>query len=88
MTRTARDRFRARAAQWLNDPTNSGASPELGDPYNLSTPNFMPGASGAARNGSVPVATPPGDGFFESADFIGGMGGTDWTQGWTDFSQN
>jgi hypothetical protein len=65
-----------------------GGDPEIADPYNLSSPNFMPSASGIARNGTVPVAQPPNDGFFESADFIGGMGDTDWTQGWTDFSQN
>jgi hypothetical protein len=73
---------------FLNDPTNSGANPELGDPYNLSAPDFMPSAGGPARNGAVPVATPPSDGFFESADFIGAMGADDWTAGWTDFSQN
>jgi hypothetical protein len=80
--------FQGEGGAWINDPTNSGADPEIGDPYNLESPNFMPSASGAARNGSVPAATPPSDGFFESADFIGGMGATDWTQGWTDFSQD
>jgi hypothetical protein len=73
---------------FLNDPTNSGANPEIADPYNLSAPNFMPAASGPARNGSVPVAAPPSDGFFEAAGYIGAMGDSDWTQGWTDFSQN
>ncbi len=80
--------FEGDGGQWLNEPTNSGADPELADPYNLSAPDFMPSAGGAARNGSVPVASPPGDGFFEGVDFIGAMGETDWTQGWTDFSQN
>ncbi|MCG6920369.1 MAG: hypothetical protein LJF15_04680 [Acidobacteria bacterium] len=65
-----------------------GGDPEIADPYNLSSPDFMPSASGIARNGTLPVATPPNDGFFEAVDYIGGMGGTDWTQGWTDFSQN
>ena len=80
--------FQGEGGRWLNDPTNSGANPEIADPYNLSAPNFMPSSSGSARNGSVPVASPPNDGFFESADFIGAMGDSDWTQGWTDFSQN
>jgi hypothetical protein len=65
-----------------------GGDPEIADAYNLSSPNFMPSATGIARNGLIPVATPPNDGFFESADFIGGMGGTDWTQGWTSYPQN
>jgi hypothetical protein len=73
---------------FLNDPTNSGANPEIADPYNLTAPNFMPAAGGPARNGAVPVATPPSDGFFEPADFIGGMGADDWTAGWADYSQN
>jgi hypothetical protein len=64
-----------------------GGNPEIADPYNLSSPNFMPSASGIARNRTVPVVQPPNDGFFESVDFIGGVGDTDWTQGWTDFSQ-
>jgi hypothetical protein len=80
--------FEGEGGRWLNDPTNSGADPEIADPYNLANPNFMPSASGAARNGAVPVAVPPSDGFFEPADYIGAMGDTDWTQGWTDFSQN
>jgi hypothetical protein len=80
--------FEGDGGRFLNDPTNSGANPEIADPFNLSAPDFMPAASGPARNGAVPVATPPSDGFFESADFIGAMGGTDWTEGWTDFSQN
>jgi hypothetical protein len=80
--------FAGENGRWLNDPTNSGADPEIADPYNLASPSFMPSASGAARNGSVPVAAPPGDGFFEPVDYIGAMGATDWTQGWTDFSQN
>jgi len=80
--------FEGDGGQWLNDPSNSGANPQIADPYNLTAPNFMPSAGGAARNGAVPVATPPNDGFFESVDFIGGMGGTDWTQGWTNYTQN
>ncbi len=75
-------------APWRDDPTNSGANPEIAAPYDLSNPNFMPSASGPARNGSVPVAIPPAGGYFDAVDFIGAMGGTDWTQGWTDFSQN
>jgi len=80
--------FEGEGGRWLNDPTNSGADPEIADPYNLANPNFMPSASGAARNGAVPVAVPPSDGFFEPVDHIGAMGDTDWTEGWTDFSQN
>jgi hypothetical protein len=80
--------FTGEGGRWLNDPTNSGVNPELGAPYNLTSPDFMPAASGPARNGSVPVATPPSNSFFEAANYIGAMGATDWTDGWTDFAQN
>ncbi len=66
----------------------SADNPQLGDPYNVSAPNFTPAAGGPARSGAVPVATPPNDGFFESADFIGGVGATNWTSGWTTSAQN
>lgn len=62
--------------------------PQLGDPYNPAAPNFVPAASGPARNGSIPVVAPPNDGFFEGVDYIGGMGATNWTSGWTTAAQN
>jgi hypothetical protein len=62
--------------------------PQLGDPYNPTAPNFVPAADGPARNGSIPVVTPPNDGFFEGVDYIGAMGGTNWTSGWTTAAQN
>ncbi len=80
--------YNGEGGQWRNDPTNVRVDPELGAPYSLTSPDFMPAASGAARNGSVPVASPPSNGFFEAANFVGAMGGTDWTDGWTDFAQN
>lgn len=44
-------------------------------------PNFMPMAGSPALTGG---ATPPNDGFFDpTATFVGAVGATDWTQGWT-----
>jgi hypothetical protein len=64
-------------------------NPQLGDPYNLSAPNWQPAAGSPARNGGVAVATPPGDGFFEAANFIGAIGATDWTKaGWVTAAPN
>jgi len=71
---------------WLFNTTH--VDPQIAAPYALGAPNFMPAAGGPARNGSVTVEAPPDDGFFESADFIGGMGATDWTSGWTNWAQN
>jgi hypothetical protein len=70
-------------------PNVSQDNPQLADPYNLSTPNWQPAAGGPARNGTVAVATPPNDGFFESANFVGAIGATDWTRaGWVTSIQN
>ncbi len=80
--------YNGEGGRWLNDPTNVRVNPELGSPYNTTAPDFMPAAGSPARNGSVPVATPPSGDFFEAANFIGAMGGTDWTDGWTDFTPN
>jgi hypothetical protein len=73
---------------WLADATVSTDNPQLADPYNLAAPNWMPAAGGPARNGAIPAAQPPNDGFFEPASFIGAIGATDWTRGWTTTAQN
>jgi len=76
------------ATGWLADATVSQENPLLGDPYNLAAPNWQPSATGPARSGAIPPATPPNDGFFEPANFIGAIGSTDWTRGWTTSAQN
>jgi hypothetical protein len=54
--------------------------------FNLTTPTFMlPGTSPAMTGG----ATPPSDGFFDAtATYVGAVGATDWTAGWTAYPQN
>ncbi len=54
------------------------------NPYDLRSPNFK--STGPAL--SHPAKLPPGDGFFESANFIGGIGSADWTLGWTTSAPN
>jgi hypothetical protein len=73
---------------WLTAGMVQTVDPQIAAPFNLSAPNFQPSASGPARNGSVAVAAPPGDGFFESVNFIGAVGANDWTKGWTTSAQN
>lgn len=53
--------------------------PGLGDPLDATTPDFAPAAP---ITGGV---TPPDDGFFDDVTFIGAIGDTDWTAGWTSF---
>ena len=64
-------------------------------PYDLEDPtrNFAPRDLSPATSGQVAPATPPNDGFFEIASFIGavgpeGSGHENWFEGWTDFSHN
>ena len=71
----------------------SFADPMLAAPFRLSNPDYRPAAASPALNGAVTPATPPNDGFFDVAQFIGAVGpaggGKDtWWQGWTDFATN
>ncbi|MFZ5446464.1 MAG: hypothetical protein ACOZQL_41130 [Myxococcota bacterium] len=60
--------------------------PQLGAPTSLTAPSFKPAAGSPALSGA---ATPPADGFFDTtATFVGAIGATDWTAGWTAFPQN
>jgi hypothetical protein len=63
--------------------------PLLVAPYNRTTPDWRPLAGSPALLRTP--ATPPNDGFFEIANFIGALGPNadkDWTRGWTMFAQN
>ena len=52
----------------------------------VTAPVFKPLTDSPALTGG---ATPPGDGFFDvSATFVGAVGTTDWTAGWTAFPEN
>ena len=86
----------------VEDPGNPDlAHPQLGGNaacgyrcmFNLGSPNFIPTDDSPAVTGMVPPATPPHDGFFEIANFIGAVGPmesaqSNWWVGWTDFSMN
>ncbi len=78
-------------AAWAMDPAfnNLEADAKLRNPFAQSGPDFRPAADSPAVNGVIPVASPPGDGFFEPVNYIGGMGPNDnWTAGWTTTAQN
>jgi hypothetical protein len=62
---------------------NSESNPLLTAPYSLTAPDYTPQTSSPAVNGTVPVATPPSDGFFQAVTFVGGMGpNNNWLAGW------
>lgn len=65
-----------------------GNDPGLIDPYNHEAPNYRP-ASTTSLAMTLSPATPPNDGFFEIAPYIGALGpdpAQDWTLGWTDYT--
>lgn len=69
--------------------------PLLTEPYGgtssvtASTPDFRPQAGSPALDGSVPVAAPPDDGYFEPVTYIGAMDGVNnWLEGWTTSAPN
>jgi len=70
--------------------TNGDAfqDPGLGaNALSKTAPDFKPSAASLAL--TMTGMTPPSDGFFDtSATFIGAVGATDWTAGWTAYPQN
>lgn len=83
------------ADNMFDEPT-SLAAPSLANRFDLdpklaaatsaTAPSFKPLADSPALLGG---ATPPADGFFDAtATFVGAIGATDWTTGWTAFPEN
>lgn len=66
------------------DLNNTFADPRLGDPRNLSAPDFAPVADSPVLDGG----DPPGADFDESATYIGAIGDNDWTASWTAYPAN
>lgn len=86
---TSEDAFKERDWAMQSGFNNFEVNAKLQDPFNQTAPDFRPAADSPAVNGSVPVAQPPADGFFEAVNFIGGIGpGGNWSDGWTTTIQN
>ena len=72
------------AAWAMASANNVQTDPMLMAPYDQTSPDFTPGANSPAVDGTVPVASPPVDGFFDAVDFIGGVDpANNWLAGWT-----
>jgi len=63
---------------------NVWADPMLADPLDLAAPDFAPAAGSPVLTGGD---TPPA-GLDTGATFIGAIGATDWTDGWTAYPAN
>ena len=55
----------------------------LTDPFNLTSPNFLPKAGSPALTGSDFTGIDP---FFTTTTYLGAFGTTNWTQGWASFN--
>ena len=55
----------------------------LGDPFNLSNPNFMPQAGSPLLSGAAFTGLPT---FFQQVSFVGAFGTENWMAGWTNFN--
>jgi hypothetical protein len=63
--------------------------PMLTDAFGQGAPDYRPLPGSPALDGSVPVAAPPDDGFFEAVTYIGAMDGVNnWLAGWTTSAPN
>lgn len=66
-------------AAYLASQGNRNVDPGL-PTFNPAEPNMKPATGAAALTGG---ANPPSDSFFEQVTFVGAVGATDWTTGWT-----
>lgn len=102
-TETSKDKMESRATSAVTNQTPAtlverdffmqpsmhnrfGVDPMLGAPASLTAPDFKPAPGSPAL---TDAATPPSDGFFDpDATFVGAIGATDWTAGWTAYPEN
>ena len=56
---------------------------QLTDPFNLTSPNFLPKAGSPALSGASFTGM---DSFFTATTFVGAFGTNNWMQGWTSFN--
>ena len=75
------------AAFWATQTGLLTEDPVLGDPYDHEALDCNPAAGSPALTAAR--ATPPNDGFFEVANYLGACDANDdWYRGWTTFAQN
>lgn len=72
---------------WLLDAAmaNLASDPKLADPTQLMAPKFAPGMGSPALDATKAMTSPAS---MEPAPFLGAIGATDWTAGWSAYPQN
>ena len=56
----------------------------LADPFNLASPDFSISDSGSASAVDAGAI----ESWFDATDYVGAVGDTDWTSGWTTSERN
>ena len=69
---------------WNNIIYSTNSELQLGNPFNLTNPNFLP-ISGSPLLTGAEFSGPFTDSFFENVNFRGAFGTTNWTTGWTNW---
>jgi hypothetical protein len=80
----AADTFAAILDDVATGNSSAAVATVLTDATNRTSPDFRVKVGGAAATGGVT----PGDAFFDDVSFVGAVGETDWTAGWTAFPAN
>ena len=77
------DALQAKAEAEGNRTLASRDAVQLTDPFNLTSPNFLPKAGSPALTGASFTGM---DSFFSTTTYVGAFGTTNWTQGWASFN--
>ncbi len=76
---TIKSTYAATGTIEVSDPSTLG----LTDPFNNLSPNLNPGGGSILLSGADFAPAKLTDAFFEKVSFVGAIGTTDWTTGWT-----
>lgn len=77
------DILKAKTEAEGNRTLDSREAVQLTDPFNLTSPNFLPKAGSPALTGASFTGM---DSFFNTTTYVGAFGTTNWTQGWASFN--
>ena len=76
---TIRDKYKSTKTQEVTDVTTLG----LTDPFKVTAPNLNPKTGSILLSGGDFTPTALTNAFFDKVTFVGAIGTTDWTAGWT-----
>lgn len=77
------DVLKAKAEAEGNRTLDSRDAVQLTDPFNLTSPNFLPKAGSPALTGASFTGM---DSFFSTTTYVGAFGTSNWAQGWASFN--